>query len=100
MQFVTATDSARYLRVTIRLDLRTSELVALLGHELRHAVEVAERVDVRDERAFRRLYEAIGLATHRGRRLTYDTRAAIATGHRVAIELRTGHATQSPVTAR
>lgn len=65
-----------------------SSSVSLLGRELRHAVEVAERVEVRDDLAFRRLYETIGLATRRGRRrLTYDTRAAIAAGHRVAIEL-------------
>lgn len=101
LQFVTASGSTRYLRVSIRLDLRTSELVALLGHELRHAVEVAERVDVRDELAFRRLYEEAGRPTRRGRRrVTYDTRAAIVAGQRVAIELRNGHAWQLPVAAR
>lgn len=100
LQFVTSTALARYLRVTMRLDLHTIDLVALLGHELRHAVEVAEHGEVRDESSFRRYYEATGLLTHRGSLVTYDTRAAVVAGQRVAIELRLGHAWEVPVAAR
>jgi len=88
LQFVTATASTRYVRVTLRTDLPMGENVALLGHELRHAVEVAEAPGIRDEASFQRFYDAVGRPHQRGRMLTYDTRAAIETGLRVALELR------------
>jgi len=95
LQFVASTAFTRYLRVTLRTDLPAEELIALLGHELRHAVEVAESPEVRDELSFRRFYQIRGRATNRGRTVTYDTRAAIETGLRVAQELRLTHAWRS-----
>ncbi len=100
LQFVTATSSTRYLRVTMRLDLPAAGLVALLGHELRHALEVAEHAAIRDQDSFRQFYERWGTATHRGDVVTYDTEAAVTTGLRVALELRVPVRTAVATTSR
>jgi hypothetical protein len=92
LQFVASTAITRYLRVTLRTDLPANELMALMGHELRHAVEVAESPGIRDEASFRRYYEQRGRPTQRDRMVTYDTRAAVEAGLRVALELRTSQA--------
>ena len=85
---LTTTAFTRYVRVTVRADLPMAENIALLGHELMHAVEVADASGVRDELSFHHHYESIGRPNHRGRVLLYDTRAAIETGLRVAVEWR------------
>jgi hypothetical protein len=75
----------RYLRVQIRLNLPANELIALIGHELRHAIEIGESPEVVDEGSMIRLYERIG---ERGDRCNhYDTIAARETGRRVRTEL-------------
>ena len=38
----------RYLRVKIRNDLSRREAIALIGHELQHALEIADAIEVRD----------------------------------------------------
>ena len=59
-KLVAATPSARFLRVGINSATPPFELPALLGHELQHALEIAEHVEVRDDAGMRRLYAAIG----------------------------------------
>ncbi len=100
LQFVGATPLRRYLRITVRTDLGESELLGLLAHELMHAVEVAGRESVRDQASFRALYEGIGVPSYRTGSVTYDTRAAIAAGVKVSLELRVTAATRSHVTSR
>ena len=75
----------RYLRIQIALLGSTDELVALIGHELRHAVEVADAPDVRNESALVRLYERIG--TRSSTAHTYETDAARSTARVVRHEL-------------
>jgi hypothetical protein len=75
----------RYLRIQINQHGTATELVSLIGHELRHAIEVADATEVRDERALEQLYRRIG--TPSGPVHTYDTDAAQATGRRVRKEL-------------
>lgn len=75
----------RYLRIQIARGASPTELVALIGHELRHAIEVAEATDVRDEDGLERLYRRIGASS--AAEHTYDTEAARATGRRVRQEL-------------
>ena len=75
----------RYLRIQINRDGSQNELVATIGHELRHAIEVAEASDVRDETALERLYRRIGMGSSGEH--TYDTEAARTTGRRVRKEL-------------
>jgi hypothetical protein len=76
---------SRYLRVQIRADLSRRDAIALIGHELRHALEIAEATEVRDTRSLIRLYERIGHPTIGEH--AYDTEAARDTGRMVRREL-------------
>ena len=76
---------SRYLRVQIRADLSRREAIALIGHELRHALEIAEATEVRDTTSLIRLYERIGHPTIGEH--AYDTEAARDTGRMVRREL-------------
>jgi hypothetical protein len=75
----------RYLRIQIINHLSPNETIALIGHELRHALEVAAAPEVRDQRGLMELYQRIGEPG--GRVHSYDTRAAQNTGRRVRNEL-------------
>jgi len=75
----------RYLRVQIRADLSRAEGIALIGHELQHAIEIAGADDVRDTAALVRLYERIGHPSAGDH--AYDTNAAQDTGRIVRREL-------------
>ncbi len=57
-----ATPSVRYLRVTLRIPGATPRLIATLGHELRHAVEIAAMPDVRNEASLAAAYRKVGTA--------------------------------------
>jgi hypothetical protein len=76
----------RYLRIQVRSDLSPFELIALIGHELRHALEIAQNPTVRDESAMLALYRRIGQPST-GALHTYDTQAAQSAGRRVRMEL-------------
>lgn len=85
MLIVAGPNSQRYLRIQVSATLRGNELIALVGHELQHALEVAESPDVRDEKTLIALYQAIG---HAGQGLhRYDTMAAQNAGRQVRTEL-------------
>lgn len=75
----------RYLRIQVLATLGRMEIISLIGHELRHALEVAQAPDVRDERALVRLYERIGQRSVKGHQ--YDTTAAQDAGRAVRKEL-------------
>ena len=79
------TGEFRYLRVQIRSDLSRREAIALIGHELQHALEIADAADVRDTTSLIRLYERIGHASAGDH--AYDTNAAQDTGRVVRREL-------------
>jgi hypothetical protein len=75
----------RYLRIQVSGTPNSKEMIALVGHELRHALEVAECPEVRDEAGLIALYQRIGhssLGPHQ-----YDTAAAQAAGRQVRAEL-------------
>ena len=76
----------RYLRIQVRVDLPRRELIALIGHELRHALEIAADPTVRDDRAMLTLYKRIGRATA-GTLHAFDTEDAQVAGRRVRFEL-------------
>ncbi len=89
LRFISATAKHRFLLIS--LNFRPNHLpsqnglIGLLGHELQHVLEVAQRPEVRTEDAFRELYERIGFFSWRN---TYDTNAALEIGARVRAELR------------
>ena len=75
----------RYLRIRIRNDLTRREAIALIGHELQHALEIADAIEVRDTTSLIKLYERIG---HAGKgEHAYDTDAAQSMGRLVRREL-------------
>ena len=76
LQFVTGSAAARILRVTINLRAvghNPDVAIAMLGHELRHAVEVAQAPHVRSSEAFADFYREHGTETEWG---VFDTSAA------------------------
>ena len=88
IQFVGATPLYRYARITLYADRSTDAIVALLGHELQHAVEIADAPSVVDERTYGELYRSIGKASCGAPRWCFDTKAAMKAGYRVLRELR------------
>jgi hypothetical protein len=77
--------SIRYLRIQIRADLPRKDAIALIGHELQHALEIAGAPEVRNDEGMVKLYERIGYAGTGDH--TYDTGAAQDAGRRVRREL-------------
>lgn len=60
-KLVTTTSSgARFLRIGININAAPADRGPWLAHELQHALEIAERRDIRDENAVRDLYRRIG----------------------------------------
>lgn len=85
LQLITATKYVRMLHVSLSHHLTIVELVGLLGHELHHAVEIADNPDVRDEDGMRRFYRRHGLP---GVGLgVYDSEGAREAGRQVRQEI-------------
>jgi hypothetical protein len=59
-KLVTTASGARFLRIGININAASGDRGPWLGHELQHALEIAERRDIRDENAVRALYHQIG----------------------------------------
>jgi hypothetical protein len=74
----------RYVRIQVVRRGNPWETIALIGHELRHAVEVAGALEVTDDRSLADFYRRIG--TTEGKDV-FDTIAARETGRRVLREL-------------
>ena len=81
-RFVTGRNGYRYLRITIDAKLTLKARSIILGHELRHACEIAES-GADDPASVRRLFEQAG---HRIGEY-FETRAAIDTERSVRMEL-------------
>jgi hypothetical protein len=84
-KLVTATASARFLRIGVNVSVPLPDAPALIAHELQHAVEIAEHEDVRQDADVRRLYASIG---HQYGTDSYETDAARGVERRVRDELR------------
>jgi hypothetical protein len=81
-------EGTRYLRIQVSGHPGSNDMIAMVGHELRHALEVAESPQVRDEIGLIALYERIGHPTSTGAMHQYDTHAAQDAGRRVKAELK------------
>ncbi len=86
VQVAAATPVLRYPRLTLRVPNDELELIAVLGHELRHVTEIALMPDVRDDNSLARAYRRIGTAGPSDG--YFETEAALETGRAVARELR------------
>lgn len=84
LSFLSHAHGIRYLAV--RLDSSTSsrESIAMLAHELQHALEVAASPEVSDGRTLARLYDRIGWRAGTG---SWETDMARSVGERVRLEL-------------
>lgn len=78
----------RYLRVSLNTGSGDATLVALLGHELQHALELSAAPEVRSSRALTAFYARTGLVDESEH--TFDTREAQVIGVRVRDELAGG----------
>ena len=87
-QFVTRAGGQRYLRISLDPIVRDHAAIALLGHELQHAWEIAERPWVIDQPTLARLYQEIGRGVDIGYRTHgFDTPAGPDMARRVRAEL-------------
>lgn len=83
---VSRRDAQRYLRIQVRSGLHPDETIALLAHELRHALEVGADPSVTTAAGFASLYERIGHQVS-GVNNRFDTAAAQQMGRLVRREL-------------
>lgn len=98
-QFVGRTPPARYVRIVVEGQEATDGFVGLLGHELRHALELAEAPWVVDHAGYAALYRKIGRASCAPPRSCFDTTAAVSAGLRIFRELRRGRPSRRAATA-
>ena len=57
--FVTATQTVRYVRIEVSFRGNLNETIALIGHELQHAVEIAQEPRIRDRQALSLFYKGL-----------------------------------------
>jgi hypothetical protein len=88
LTFVTAAAGTRYVLVQIAWDLPFARKIAILGHELQHALEVARNPDVVSAETMAAAYRRFGFTRNRaGKRVDFDSAAAIGAGMTIWREL-------------
>ncbi len=85
--FAIAAGGVRYVRISVLPRLSGCELIAILGHELRHVVEIADEPSVVDQASMATFYSAIGARRRGERTAMFDTAAAVAAGDRIRREV-------------
>jgi len=94
LRFVTAAGARRFLRIGVCAELRRTIQIAMLAHELQHAVEIASS-DAYDVEAVRVLYERIGVQREAiDGVVCFDTAAAVAVGRAALLDVLTPRATR------
>jgi hypothetical protein len=84
LRFIVRSATDRFLRIQVNRAFDRATQVAMLGHELQHAVEVADAPDVSSAGDLRALYHRVGVRTGPD---TYDSVAAQQAGYVVRGEL-------------
>jgi hypothetical protein len=89
LTFIGSAPGVRYVRIRVAYYQKAARQIAIIGHELQHAVEIADHPAIVDEESLGRVYSRIGYSHNMfvPRRQTFDTEAAIKTGQRVFREL-------------
>ena len=85
-RFASTFVDGRMVIVTINANLSAKERLAVLGHELQHACEVAADPDVTDQAGMRRLFERVGHQEGLNTDI-YETAAAQRIERQVRLEL-------------
>ena len=88
--FVSAAGGRRYLRIAIDRRYFGCQRLGILGHELRHAVEIAEDASVTGDASLAALYREIGFRSGQEHEDRFDSIAAIDAGHQVQREIAAG----------
>jgi hypothetical protein len=101
LTFVSAVGGYRYLHVRMaRLPLADVQ-IALLGHELHHAVEIADAPHVVDPHSLAREYQRIGFLSPRlTPGVSFDSDAAVDAGNRILRELSGKESRQPPLSVQ
>jgi hypothetical protein len=86
LTWMAATPSNRYVRISLNPEITRDALIAALGHELQHAVEVAEAPWVVDPASLQAYYQKHGISTAQHIN-GWDSLAARVTGDDVRREL-------------
>lgn len=86
LTWMTRAGDFRYVRASISTELTFDQMIATVGHELQHAVEVIEDESVSDERSLVALYKRIGEPS-RAANSGWETANAQQTGYQVRREL-------------
>jgi hypothetical protein len=86
VSFISAAGGRRYLHVGIDPRYSGTQLIALLGHELQHAAEIAAEASVVDSRTLTDFYRRVGFGGTVGTREHFESDRAIEAGFRVGRE--------------
>jgi hypothetical protein len=90
-QFVATAGGQRYLRIRLDMRMHDEAAIAMLGHELQHAWEIAAHPWVVDQETLAQLYAQIGYERQRALRShAVETAAARDTARDVLKELKAG----------
>jgi hypothetical protein len=86
LTWITGTRHIRYVRISINPELRGAAAVAVLGHELQHAIEIANEPSIVDDQSLNAFYRRHGISTsvHRN---NWDTEAAQLVGRQIRRDL-------------
>lgn len=95
LTWITSVGRFRYVRASINPNLTADALIASIGHELQHVVEIIDHPDVTGPATLFALYQDLGRGIGRTRPVL-DTIAARDAGSRVRDELRTRVASAIP----
>ena len=88
MTFMSAVGGYRYVHVRVARLASAAVQIALIGHELRHAVEIADAPGVVDALSMAREYERIGYLSPRlAPGVSFDSDAAVEAGYQVLRDL-------------
>jgi hypothetical protein len=87
ISLITTVPGRRYLRISIDRRHFGCRRLAVLGHELQHAVEIAEAPGATDQDSVASLYRTIGFKSDTGRSDCFDSQLAIDTGLQVQREI-------------
>lgn len=89
-RFVAGRGAYRYLRISLSVWLPPADRVAIVGHELQHALEVADSLAA-NAAEIREWFETSGFRVRVSHDL-FETSAALQIEHQIRRELRSGHA--------
>ena len=87
LAFVSAAGGFRYLKIYVPISQSKEQRMAILGHELQHAVAIADAPSVVDSESLKREFERIGSVTGSGGGLSFDSPAAVEARRRILSEV-------------